>query len=109
MLGLFLTGMMVRRARWVSALCAVITGTAVIFWLSLPDVIRWLKRHGLESAAETCTKWADSFGGLSPFHPYMIPFWGTLVMVSIGFLISFFEPRPSMKDENNPETDLGMV
>ena len=93
MLGLFLIGMVVKRARNTSAVIAVVIGSAAIFWFTIPDIIRWLQRQGAETAASQLAAFADRFGGVSPYHPYMIPVFGTLIMLFISLLISFLEPK----------------
>lgn len=101
MLGLFLLGILVRRARNISAIVAVFLGTLTIFWLTIPDLIRWLRTHGAESAATNLTSFAEMLGGPSPYHPYMIPVFGTLIMLLIGAVLACFEPRLNKNDKTN--------
>ena len=93
MLGLFLLGVTVKRARNFSAAVAVIVGTLTIFWLTIPDMIRWLQRHGANDAAANLASLAERCGGVSAFDPYMIPVIGTLTMLLIALLASFLEPK----------------
>jgi SSS family solute:Na+ symporter len=93
MLGLFLLGMLSKRARNLSAILAVILGTCIIFWLAIPDMIRWLERHGATTAADNLSSFAERFGGISPFHVYMVPVFGTLAIVLFGILLSALDWR----------------
>jgi len=97
MLGLFLLGLMSNRARNLSAILSVILGTIIIFWLAVPDVIRWLERHGASAAANNLSSLAERCGGVSPYHVYMVPVFGTLAILLFGILISVFESRSKPK------------
>ena len=99
MLGLFLLGMTSKRARNVSAILAVVFGTLTIFWLTIPDIVRWLERHGATAMATGLTAFSERCGGVSPYHAYMVPVFGTLAIVSMGILLSVFEPRSRQEDQ----------
>jgi SSS family solute:Na+ symporter len=99
MLGLFLIGMIVRKARNVSAIIAVAIGTIAIFWFTIPDMIRWLQKQGANETALYLERFAVQLGGVSSYHPYMIPVFGTLIMVLLAAVISFFEQEKSVSDD----------
>ncbi|MDR1140248.1 MAG: sodium:solute symporter [Planctomycetaceae bacterium] len=96
MLGLFLIGMMIKRARNFSAILAVFIGTIAIFWFTIPDMIRWLKKQGANDMALSLEWFSEQLGGASAYHPYMIPVFGTLIMVLLAAVISFFEREKSV-------------
>ncbi len=100
MLGLFLLGMTSKRARNFSAVLAVLLGTIAIFWFTIPDLVRWLQRHGATGAADGLTSFADRFGGVSPYHPYMIPVVGTLAILLVGALIAVLEKNETMNGKD---------
>ena len=93
MLGLFLLGLVSKRARNLSAILSVILGTCIIFWLAIPDIIRWLERHGATAAADNLSSFAERFGGVSPYHVYMVPIVGTLTILLFGILLSALDLR----------------
>ncbi|MDR2438274.1 MAG: sodium:solute symporter [Planctomycetaceae bacterium] len=99
MLGLFLIGMLVGKARNFSAILAVFTGTAAIFWFTIPDLIRWFRKHDAYDIAESLEWFAEQLGGVSLYHPYMIPVFGTLIMVFLATVISFFEREKSVTND----------
>lgn len=88
--GLFLLGMISRTAKNASAVTGVIVGIVAILWLSAPQVITFLTRLPATSSmhqwalrtSETMLVWS------SPFHAYMIPVFGTLVILLIGMGVS---------------------
>ncbi|MDR3198981.1 MAG: sodium:solute symporter [Planctomycetaceae bacterium] len=98
MLGLFLIGMLVRRARNLSAVLAVFIGTIAIFWFTVPDLIRWFRKHDAHDMAAALEWFAEQLGGVSSYHPYMIPVFGTLIMVFLATVISFFEREESVNN-----------
>jgi len=73
MLGLFLLGLISRKAANPPAIIAVIIGIIVICWMSvsphLEGSLAWLR---------------------SPFHAFLIPVFGTLTILLVGMLISRF-------------------
>lgn len=71
MLGLFLLGMISKRASGAAAAAGVVAGLAVILWMTLspriaafPDALR------------------------SPFHPNLVIVFGTLTILAVGFVIA---------------------
>lgn len=80
MLGLFLLGYLVRKARGPAAAAGVMCGVAVIAWMTLSPSPRW----------------PASLAALrSPCHPLLIPLAGTLAILVLGTLAS----RPLRSDE----------
>ena len=111
MCGLFLLGMISRRAKNPAAITGVFVGIVTILWLTIPKVIDYLTKQSPEGGAhqlglslqESMTGW------LSPFHAFMIPVFGTLTILLIGLLVGSLgrccnvgEP-PS---EGNPQQDV---
>ncbi len=100
MCGLFLLGMISRRAKNPAAVTGVLVGIVVILWLTIPKTIDYLAKQPVGS-------WAHSMaiglqermtGWLSPFHAFMIPVFGTLTILLVGLLVSRFgrrTPRPA--------------
>lgn len=74
-LGLFLLGMLSRRAGNVAALVGVALGVLVIFWMSASSLITSLPEN-----------WR------SGFHDFLIPVFGTAVILLAGFLVTAFLP-----------------
>jgi len=79
MLGLFLLGIISRRARNPAAITAVLAGISILLWmtLSLP-------------ATKKVLGWGWPEGSRSPLHEYLIPVVGTLTILLCGLLISRF-------------------
>jgi len=73
MLGLFLLGLISRKASNPPAITAVIIGILVICWMSISPYL-----HGSRA-------WLSS-----PFHAFLIPVFGTLTILLVGLLISRF-------------------
>ncbi|MFA5516902.1 MAG: sodium:solute symporter [Desulfuromonadales bacterium] len=73
MTGLFLLGIISRRARNPAAIAGVAIGVALILWLSLPKLV-----PGWESLV----------------HAYLIPVIGTLSILLVGMAISFVVKKP---------------
>ena len=88
MLGLFLIGLLIKRSRNGSALAAACIGTVMIGWLSVPEILHWLERHGAVVAAEQLRTLVEHCGGVNPFHPFLTPMLGTVTMLVFAFLIS---------------------
>lgn len=90
MCGLFLLGMISRRAKNPAAITGVILGVFVILWMSLPKVIDYLQSQPDTSGAHRLGFWLEqhSSGWLSPFHTYMVPVVGTLTILFVGLLVS---------------------
>ena len=75
MLGLFLLGIISRRAKNPSAVTGVIIGVLLIFWMSLSPA------------------WTGDLARFSsPFHKFMVIVVGTLTILLIGLLISRLTP-----------------
>jgi len=90
MCGLFLLGMISRRAKNPAAVAGVVVGVLVILWMSLPKLTAYLLAQRLASPAhelEASLKQGAS-GWLSPFDALMIPVVGTLSILLVGLLIS---------------------
>ncbi|NOX53997.1 MAG: sodium:solute symporter [Planctomycetes bacterium] len=75
MVGLFLLGMISRRANNVSAVTAVVIGGLVIVWMVFSQTAYWP------------SEWAHL---KSPFHSFMIIVVGTLSILLVGLLLSRF-------------------
>ena len=80
MLGLFLLGYLVPKARGPAAAVGVASGVAVIAWMTLSQSPRW--PAGLAALRNPC-------------HPLLIPLAGTLAILALGVLAS----RPVHRDE----------
>lgn len=86
MSGLFLLGMISRRANNPAALCGVILGVVVILGLSLPKLV---------SAIAPSAELENSFSQWGQFlHAYMIPVIGTLTILLVGIGVSRFTSTP---------------
>jgi len=82
MSGLFLLGMISRRANNRAAICGVILGVVVILGLSLPKLF---------SVIVPSTELENSFGQWGQFlHAYLIPVVGTLTILLVGTAVSRF-------------------
>ena len=91
MLGLFLLGLISRKARKPHAILSVVVGALLILWLSLSQ-----------------TKlWPDSWAGwANPLHSYMTIILGTSSIVLLGALIGHFANRrreSSKIEDPNPK------
>lgn len=88
MLGLFLLGLIARRARNAAAVTAVMIGVLVILWMTLSP-----KRAA----------WPASLDALrSPFHSYMIAVIGTLTILLVGLVVSRFTRAAPYPAEPGP-------
>jgi SSS family solute:Na+ symporter len=81
MLGLFLLGMVSRRAGNVAAAIGVIVGVLLIAWMTLSP---------LAESLPTALK--------NPLHSYMTVVIGTSTIVLVGMLVAQFAPRPQSPD-----------
>jgi len=74
LLGLFLLGVLCRRAQSREAVLAILLGTVVIAWM----------------VASQSKVWPESLNALrSPFHEYLVIVVGTMAIVAIGFGLSY--------------------
>lgn len=80
MLGLFLLGLLSRRATGGAALAGTLAGIAMIAWLSLSNMKSF---------------WPDSWAAIrSPFHSHLTIVFGTLTILLVGFLVAtIFDSR----------------
>lgn len=106
MTGLFLLGLISRRAGNVAAVTGVVAGIVAILWLSFPKLIEYLLRFPPESIVfQTASSWQTATAGwASPFHAYMVPVFGTLVILLVGLLLGQLlrtTSRFSMKKGNH--------
>ena len=95
MCGLFLLGMISRRARNPAAITGVIVGVLVILWTSFPKLIEFLLAQPVDGRAH---QWGVSLqhsadGWLSPLHAFMVPVVGTLAILLVGLLVSRLRVR----------------
>jgi solute:Na+ symporter, SSS family len=90
MCGLFLLGMISRRAKNPAAVAGVVVGVLVILWMSLPKLIDYLTSRAAESQAHQLGVWLQqqAAGWLSPLHAFMVPVIGTLSILLVGLLVS---------------------
>jgi solute:Na+ symporter, SSS family len=90
MCGLFLLGMISRRAKNPAAVTGVLVGIVTILWLTIPKTIDFLLKQPTDGGAhELGLSLQQSMSGwLSPFHAFMIPVFGTLTILLVGLLVS---------------------
>ena len=90
MTGLFLLGMISRTARNAAAVAGVLAGIAAVLWLSVPGIVAHLARFPAGTAAHAWALRAEAFvrGWSSPFHAFMIPVLGILVILLVGLAVS---------------------
>jgi len=105
MCGLFLLGMISRRAKNPAAVAGVIAGVLVILWMSFPKLVAFLLTQAEGSLARG---WGlalreSARGWMSPFHAFMVPVVGTLAILLVGMLISRFPSgRQRQPDGGSP-------
>lgn len=106
MCGLFLLGMISRRARNPAAVTGVIAGVLLILWMSFPKLVDFLLA---QSEGGWARGWGlmlreSAHGWMSPFHAFMVPVVGTLAILLVGVLISRF-PRGNQRrpEEGSPD------
>jgi SSS family solute:Na+ symporter len=92
MCGLFLLGMISRRARNPAAVTGVLLGVLAILWLSLPKVIDFLLMQPIDTFAHGLglRLQASTAAWLSPFHAFLVPVLGTLTILLTGLFASRF-------------------
>jgi SSS family solute:Na+ symporter len=90
MCGLFLLGIISRRAKNPAAVAGVIVGVLVILWMSFPKLVDYLLAQPSGSEARQLGDWLQqqATGWLSPFHAFLVPVVGTLTILLVGLLIS---------------------
>lgn len=90
MCGLFLLGMVSRRAENPAAAAGVVTGVLVILWMSFPKLIDYLLSQSPGSQAGQLGAWfqRQGTGWLSPFHAFMVPVVGTMTILLVGLLVA---------------------
>jgi SSS family solute:Na+ symporter len=90
MCGLFLLGMISRRAKNPAAVTGVIVGVLAILWMSFPKLIDYLLSQpaGSQAGQLGLRLQQQATGWLSPFHAFMVPVVGTLTILLVGLLIS---------------------
>ena len=93
--GLFLLGFLSRRANNVAAMIGVLTGIVAILWLSLPKVLDYLMDLQADSSLHQMAKSFEMKQGqwISPFHAFLVPVLGTLVILLVGIAISSLSRR----------------
>ncbi len=96
MCGLFLLGMISRRAKNPAAVTGVIGGILTILWMSFPKLIDYLLSQPGGGAAHQMGLSIRGFtaGWLSPFHAFMVPVFGTLTILLVGLLVSSLRRGP---------------
>jgi SSS family solute:Na+ symporter len=93
--GLFLLGMISRRAKNAAAVTGVLLGLATVAWLTLPFLIEKMTDFPESSTIHRWGRqWHDVLQPwLSPFDAFMIPVVGCLAILLIGLLVSRFTRR----------------
>lgn len=93
--GLFLLGMISRRAKNAAAVTGVLIGLAAVGWLTMPFMIEKMTQFpessGVHRLGETWHRSMKSW--LSPLDAFMIPVVGCLTILLVGLLISRFGRR----------------
>ncbi|MEW4564547.1 sodium:solute symporter [Bremerella sp. JC770] len=87
MLGLFLLGMISRKAGNGAAIIGVLLGVAVILWMTLSRTEIWPE------------SW---YTVASPFNNYLVIVFGTLTILLVGWLLAGFFARPTLEDDADP-------
>ncbi len=84
MLGIFLLGLISRRANNAAAMTGTIAGLLMILWLSLVKPGSWLADQGVKA---------------SPFHDFFTIILGTTLIVLVGALLArLSSPKPTRED-----------
>jgi solute:Na+ symporter, SSS family len=95
MLGLFLLGIISRRAKNPAAITAVLGGVVLILWFTFSL-----------TGTERVFGWRLPQGLRVPLHEYFIPVLGTLAILLIGLLVSRFAgPRGGIVPESSTDKD----
>ncbi len=83
-LGLFLLGMMIRRAGNLAAVSGVVVGLATILWMSWPQILMIAKLLGWQDVAQLAApSWLTM-----PLHDNMTIVVGTLTILFVGILVT---------------------
>ena len=90
MLGLFLLGLVWRRAGNKAAIAGVTVGTAAIVWMSLSLESFWGVVRVVAPNAHA-PAWFQPYR--FPWHEFMIPVVGTALIIVIGLLVGLVSPR----------------
>ncbi len=103
MCGLFLLGMMSRRAKNPAAVAGVLAGVLMILWMSFPKLVDFLLAQAAGGLAQ---RWGlalqeASSAWLSPFHAFMVPVAGTLAILLVGTLASRIPLHKQQSPEKN--------
>jgi SSS family solute:Na+ symporter len=90
MTGLFLLGMISRRARNAAGVTGVLAGIVMILWLSLPKMLSYLTTLPPESTIHrlAVSLQKSTAGWASPFDAFMVPVFGTLAILFVGLVVS---------------------
>lgn len=90
MTGLFLLGMISRRAKNAAAVTGVLAGVVAILWLSTPKILDYLLTLPADTTVHTVALRLQGgiAGWASPFHAYMVPVFGMLVILLTGIMTS---------------------
>lgn len=99
-LGLFLLGLLVRRANGLAAGIATICGVAVILWMTWsPKCEEFAKtlEERTDSLSQTISPILEAFGRYKyTGHAFLIPVVGTVVILAVGTVLAFLiAPKPS--------------
>lgn len=97
-LGLFLLGLISRRANGFGAAIGVIAGTLLLIWMtfSLPSM-----EGNIRAICGPYPQWFEAVR--SPFHGFLIPVFVTAAILGVGWLASLLKPaRPEPADANAP-------
>jgi SSS family solute:Na+ symporter len=89
-LGLFLLGLVSRRAGNKAAIAGVTVGTAAIVWMSLSLESFWGAIRAVAPNAQS-PAWFQPYR--FPWHDFMIPVVGTSLIVVVGLLVGLVSPR----------------
>lgn len=88
--GLFLLGFLSRRTGNVGAITGVTVGIVALIWLSVPKIasfaLKWPAEHTIHKWGDSLQQSSETY--LSPFHVYMAPVFGTLLILVVGVSVS---------------------
>lgn len=88
--GIFLLGIFTRRANSRGTLVGMLVGLILILWMTLGISSGALKQYGLWADWMEVTK--------SPFHSYLINVFGTVTVMSVGFIFSLLMPDKKRRE-----------